>query len=99
MWCPSARSPSSWSTDVTEPPLGADPHLEVDPPKTWAAGMPGVITSLRYSYQQMGGRRALLTLRKVNQKHGFDCPGCAWPDGEKRKVVEFCENGAKAVAE
>ena len=36
----------------------------------------------------------------INQKDGFDCPGCAWPepDGE-RSHAEFCENGAKAVAE
>ena len=73
--------------------------LEVDPPKTWAAGMPGVLKSLEFAYEQMRGRRSLLTLRNVNQKHGFDCPGCAWPEGEKRKVAEFCENGAKAVAE
>ncbi|HKR02650.1 MAG TPA: FdhF/YdeP family oxidoreductase, partial [Pyrinomonadaceae bacterium] len=42
----------------------------------------------------------LKTLLAVNQKDGFDCPGCAWPepDGE-RSHAEFCENGAKAVAE
>lgn len=39
-------------------------------------------------------------LRLVNQKDGFDCPGCAWPDPEgQRAPTEFCENGAKAVAE
>jgi molybdopterin-dependent oxidoreductase alpha subunit len=47
----------------------------------------------------MGARRAALTLLKVNQKDGFDCPGCAWPEGERRHRFEFCENGAKAVAE
>jgi anaerobic selenocysteine-containing dehydrogenase len=35
----------------------------------------------------------------VNQPHGFDCPGCAWPDPSHRTPFEFCENGAKAVAE
>ena len=32
---------------------------------------------------------------------GFDCPGCAWPDpDDKRSVLgEYCENGAKALAE
>ena len=32
---------------------------------------------------------------------GFDCPGCAWPDPdpEHRTAFEFCENGAKAVAD
>ena len=36
---------------------------------------------------------------RLNQSHGFDCPGCAWPDPDRRKHAEFCENGAKAVAE
>jgi molybdopterin-dependent oxidoreductase alpha subunit len=53
------------------------------------------------SQQQMGLRRTALTLLRVNQDKGFDCPGCAWPDGDARHrhVAEFCENGAKAVAE
>lgn len=38
-----------------------------------------------------------ITLLDMNQPHGFDCPGCAWPDGNT-KTVNFCENGAKAVA-
>src|SRR5690606_21975917 len=41
-------------------------------------------------------------LARVNQTDGFDCPGCAWPDPEPeqgRSVAEFCENGAKAIAE
>ena len=33
----------------------------------------------------------------MNQKDGFDCMSCAWPDPEHRKTAEFCENGAKAV--
>ena len=44
--------------------------------------------------------RGAQTLLKVNQKDGFDCPGCAWPDpDDHRSHIEFCENGAKAVAE
>ena len=59
------------------------------------------LASLRMSQQQMGVRRTALTLLRVNQDKGFDCPGCAWPDGDapRRHVAEFCENGAKAVAE
>ena len=45
----------------------------------------------------MRGRRARCAL--VNQDTGFDCMGCAWPDPAKRHHAEFCENGAKAVAE
>jgi molybdopterin-dependent oxidoreductase alpha subunit len=76
-----------------------DAGLEVTAPKDWAAGVPGVTAALRQSYEQMGVRRTALTLMRVNQKQGFDCPGCAWPEGDKRHVAEFCENGAKAVAE
>ena len=44
--------------------------------------------------------RDLRLLLRLNQFDGFDCPGCAWPepDGE-RSHAEFCENGAKAIAE
>ncbi|MFF5208851.1 FdhF/YdeP family oxidoreductase [Streptosporangium sp. NPDC000396] len=73
--------------------------LEVHPPKEWAAGVPAVAHSLLMSYAQMGAGRTLLTLARVNQKNGFDCPGCAWPEGDHRSPAEFCENGAKAVAE
>ncbi len=79
--------------DVTEE------GLKVGPPKEWAAGVPGVAHSLSTSYAQMGVGRTFLTLVRVNQKDGFDCPGCAWPEGEHRSPAEFCENGAKAVAE
>jgi molybdopterin-dependent oxidoreductase alpha subunit len=34
----------------------------------------------------------------MNQPHGFDCPGCAWPDPKHTSSFEFCENGAKAVS-
>ncbi|QWF77425.1 FdhF/YdeP family oxidoreductase [Amycolatopsis sp. CA-230715] len=78
--------------------------IEVHPPKTWAAGIPGVAVSLARGVEQMGAARTVKTLRLLNQRDGFDCPGCAWPEpreahGEHRKLAEFCENGAKAVAE
>ena len=78
-----------------------DAGLEVGKRKEWVAGIPAVTKSLRMSQQQMGVRRTALTLLKVNQDRGFDCPGCAWPDGDApaRHIAEFCENGAKAVAE
>ncbi|MFD4833256.1 FdhF/YdeP family oxidoreductase [Streptomyces uncialis] len=72
---------------------------QVTPPPHHAAGLPAVGHSLRMAQQQMGVRRTALTLLRVNQKDGFDCPGCAWPEGDERHTAEFCENGAKAVAE
>ncbi|MFD7504884.1 FdhF/YdeP family oxidoreductase [Streptomyces sp. NPDC059850] len=86
---------------AAKPPAG-DPIQdapEVAPPKHAAAGLTAVGHSLRIAHQQMGIRRTAQTLMRVNQKNGFDCPGCAWPEGDKRHAAEFCENGAKAVAE
>ncbi|MFD5232081.1 FdhF/YdeP family oxidoreductase [Streptomyces qaidamensis] len=74
-------------------------RLRVGRPKDHAAGLPAVTSSLRHAHAQMGARRSLLTLLSVNQKSGFDCPGCAWPEPGHRHRAEFCENGAKAVAE
>ncbi|MFF3945470.1 FdhF/YdeP family oxidoreductase [Streptomyces sp. NPDC001902] len=72
---------------------------EVSAPQHAAAGLTAIGHTLRIAQQQMGMRRTALTLLKVNQKDGFDCPGCAWPEPEHRHTAEFCENGAKAVAE
>ncbi|MFG2117323.1 FdhF/YdeP family oxidoreductase [Streptomyces sp. NPDC048718] len=86
---------------VSKPPAG-DPVQdapEVSAPQHAAAGLPAIAHTLRMAEAQMGMRRTARTLLKVNQKDGFDCPGCAWPEGDKRHVAEFCENGAKAVAE
>ena len=47
------------------------------------------------------GQRAIVKetrgLLSMNQPHGFDCPGCAWPDPKHTSSFEFCENGVKAV--
>ncbi|MFJ3691851.1 FdhF/YdeP family oxidoreductase [[Kitasatospora] papulosa] len=86
---------------AAKPPTG-DPVQDapqIDPVQHSAAGLPAVAHTLRIAQQQMGVRRTAQTLLKVNQKDGFDCPGCAWPEGDKRHTAEFCENGAKAVAE
>ncbi|MEU3062261.1 FdhF/YdeP family oxidoreductase [Streptomyces subrutilus] len=86
---------------AAKPPAG-DPVQDapqVAPPKHAAAGLPAIGHTLRIAQQQMGLARTARTLLKVNQKDGFDCPGCAWPEGDERHTAEFCENGAKAVAE
>ena len=75
-----------------------DDGLAVGRPGTWAAGVPGVAHSLLQAYREMGVRRSAVTLLAINQKDGFDCMSCAWPDPPDRKKAEFCENGAKAVA-
>lgn len=74
--------------------------ITVGPAKDTAAGVPAVLVALRRSLAQMGPLRTAGTLARVNQRDGFDCPGCAWPEAPGgRRAAEFCENGAKAVAE
>jgi len=64
-----------------------------------AAGLYAIYETAHFGFKEMGIKRSLKTLLTMNQKGGFDCPSCAWPDPDgKRKVAEFCENGAKAVA-
>jgi molybdopterin-dependent oxidoreductase alpha subunit len=77
----------------------SEDDLEVGKRKHGAAGVPAVVKSLGLARSQMGVRRTALTLARLNQTHGFDCPGCAWPDPDHRSPAEFCENGVKAVAE
>jgi len=74
--------------------------LELKKPVAHAAGMLGVKEALRHGFKEMGIVRAMKGLSKMNQKDGFDCPSCAWPDPEKpSKIGEYCENGAKALAD
>ena len=83
---------------------GAQPPLEQEGAhagnrhKT-AAGYSSIYETAHFGVREMGVERTFQTLLKINQKDGFDCPSCAWPDPDgKRKTAEFCENGAKAVA-
>src|SRR5215207_2590073 len=65
-----------------------------------AAGVKAVMVSLQRGLTYMGAVRTAASLVRLNQRNGFDCPGCAWPEEHGgRKFAEFCENGAKAVAE
>ncbi|ROQ38415.1 formate dehydrogenase major subunit [Frondihabitans sp. PhB188] len=75
----------------------SDDHLEVGEPREWAAGVPGVLHSMEPAIKQLGLARTVKLMTSLNQKDGFDCMSCAWPDPAHRKVAEFCENGAKAV--
>ncbi len=83
--------------DSTDDGSGNQPTV-VGQPKAWAAGIPGVTHALGPAFSQMGVVRSLKMLTSMNQKDGFDCMSCAWPDPEHRKTLEFCENGAKAVS-
>ena len=69
--------------------------------KPAAAGLKAVFVSGKQVFAEAGVRRGLLALSQLNQKGGFDCPSCAWPDpDDERSIIgEYCENGAKAVAD
>lgn len=75
--------------------------LKLKPPKLWAAGVPAVIHSLDQLVLNASVLRGGRALFSMNQFDGFDCPSCAWPDpdDERSKLGEYCENGAKALAE
>lgn len=86
-------------------PSAEPPHelsdLKVTGVKKWAAGVPAVVASVK----SLGNEKTLVrggkALFKMNQFDGFDCPSCAWPDpdDDRSPVAEYCENGAKALAE
>ncbi len=83
---------------------GAQPPEEPNPPRieapaTVAAGFGAMVHTMLHTARHSGIVRGALTLLRTNQVRGFDCPGCAWPEGiHERSSFEFCENGAKAVA-
>ena len=75
-------------------------RIEISQPKEWAAGIPAVLSAYKNVTSKAGPVKGTRLLTDLNQIEGFDCPGCAWPDPlAKRATFEFCENGAKAVAD
>ena len=76
-------------------------QLKLKKPKTKAVGVPAILSTFKHISQEMGVWKGVKLLNKMNQKDGFDCPGCAWPDpdGKRSGLGEYCENGAKAIAE
>ena len=95
-----ADNPSSRPTPRALPPEELN-DLHLTPPKGTAAGMAAIVSTVKHIREEMGSLRGMKALSQVNQHGGFDCPGCAWPDPANRRssLGEFCENGAKAVAE
>lgn len=84
---------------LVETPIELNPPKIAEPPKS-AGGMSAIVSAMKHSLKEMSPFDAASSLLKVNQVGGFDCPGCAWPDpDDRRSMVEFCENGAKAIAE
>ena len=75
--------------------------LKLTPPKKWAAGIPAVYEAGKDVIEEAGLIRGMEGLFLMNKKGGFDCSSCAWPDpdDDRSPIAEYCENGAKALAE
>ena len=75
--------------------------IELTKMPTAAAGKKAITSSLHHIQKEVGLVKGIGLLSKINQKQGFDCPGCAWPDPDEKRafLAEYCENGAKAIAE
>ena len=76
-------------------------EISLSNPKEYAAGVPAIISSLKFIKDEVGVGKGIKLLKNMNQKGGFDCPGCAWPDPDDKRALlsEYCENGAKAISE
>lgn len=91
--------------ESTPPKVSAQPPQETSPPEIQrptkiAGGLPAIVSAVKSIGKEMGIARGTRTLLKINQPGGVDCPGCAWPEPDiERSHFEFCENGAKHVAE
>lgn len=83
------------------PPEELTGDLDLKKPFDNAAGATAVIQSFRHVLNGTGIGRGWKALVNLNQKDGFDCPSCAWPDpdGHRSPIAEYCESGAKAVAD
>ncbi|WCE45898.1 FdhF/YdeP family oxidoreductase [Winkia neuii] len=76
--------------DVVDDPKIKKPHKS-------AVGIEGATRGMYFGVREFG----VLNLLDLNRHNGVKCPGCAWPNPSAGKggFVDFCENGAKAVAE
>ena len=96
-------APDTANAKYQNPVLAQPPEaltgLQLEAQQRVAAGVTAVIKSMQFSWSEGGVGRGTKALLGLNQKTGFDCSSCAWPDpDEHRSVAEFCENGAKATA-
>ena len=73
---------------------------KVTPPPAVAGGVAAIVATVAHVAHGPGLLRGARALLAMNQPEGFDCPGCAWPEppAGERSAIEFCENGAKALA-
>ena len=90
--------PSPETLSAQPPPEEKAPHI--GPKSKAAAGLKAVFKTGEYALGRAGVIAGTKALLNVNQLNGFDCQSCAWPSPDTdRHTFEFCENGAKAVAD
>ncbi len=87
--------------NVTIVPPSTYTGIKEIPLKDAACGVPAITSTMYHISEELGLWKGMKTLLKLNQKNGVDCPGCAWPDPDDHRssLGEYCENGAKAIAE
>ncbi|MBB6501788.1 FdhF/YdeP family oxidoreductase [Pedobacter cryoconitis] len=75
--------------------------LKLTKVEKWAAGVPAVMAAFSDLFEEGVPIRGTRALFSMNQKGGFDCSSCAWPDpdDDRSPLGEYCENGAKALAD
>lgn len=75
--------------------------LKTKTPPTNSVGFTSIKAALGQVIKYLNLSDAIKIAKNLNQKGGFDCPGCAWPDpdDDRSSLGEFCENGLKAMAE
>lgn len=83
-----------------QPPKDLTGIKLIDVPKK-AVGTKAIKSALNHVFSETGVAKGISLLKNMNQINGFDCPGCAWPDPDAKRafLAEYCENGAKAIAE
>ncbi|MEW4925576.1 FdhF/YdeP family oxidoreductase [Algibacter sp. 2305UL17-15] len=76
-------------------------NLKIKAPATNSAGLGGLAAATSHALKYIKPSNILKISTKMNQKGGFDCPGCAWPDpdDDRSALGEYCENGLKAMSE
>ena len=89
------------SKKINEQPPEKRTGIKLKKIPTSSVGTKAITSALKHIKKEVGVLKGIRLLKNINQKDGFDCPGCAWPDPDAKRafLAEYCENGAKAIAE
>lgn len=73
-------------------------ELRIEEYKHPAGGRGAVKGAVNAFWEQRIPLKVIESFRKANTPHGFDCPGCAFPDKGQGVGIDSCEQGQKAIA-